>query len=126
MKFFALGKEERKQDQLREEYNHGHEIGVIRVGETCLFFKKGFRGYYIPYSEVQRFYRRVMLVPAKMCCGKGDFEIENLVIATENGEVAQIQIPGKKAALVLMDELMAKAPGAKFTKPVKSEKSAEE
>ena len=63
-------------------------------------------------------FRRVLAVPAKLCCGKGDFEIENLVICGENDqELAQVQLPGRKAAQILMEELKNRVPEAEFGRP---------
>ena len=112
---------------LTDEYKEARQIGVIRIGQTCLFFRVRMKTYYIPYSEVTRCFRRVMLVPARMCCGRGDLSIENLVIcggADENGqekELAQIELPGDKAAKILMEELKQKMPGIPFVCPPKAE-----
>ena len=62
-------------------------------------------------------FRRVMEVPAKMCCGKGNFAIENLVLCDNEKELAVIQLPGTKAARLLMEELKEKIPGAVFSAP---------
>jgi hypothetical protein len=56
-------------------------------------------------------------VPAKLCCGKGDLEVENLVICGDKGELAQIQLPGTRAAKVLMEELENLIPEAEFGRP---------
>ncbi len=73
--------------------------------------------YYIPYRDVRRCFRRVELIPAKMCCGKGSFELENLVVCGEAGELIQVQLPGTKAAKLLMEELQERIPEAEFGKP---------
>lgn len=100
---------------LKTEYQAAKEIGVIRLGENNLFFRKSLKIYYVPYADISRCFRRVMSVPAKLCCGKGDFEIENLVICVEDVEIAQIQLPGTRAAKALIDELKLLMPHAQFT-----------
>jgi len=62
-------------------------------------------------------FRRVLLIPAKMCCGKGDFEVENIVICTAEGEKAQIQLPGERAGKIMLEELTRLAPNAEVGKP---------
>ncbi len=58
-----------------------------------------------------------MLVPAKMCCGRGDFAVEYLVICDSDRELAQIQLPGSHAAKVLMERMLALAPAAVVGSP---------
>ena len=112
MKFESLTSPEADTSALQEEYKQAREIGKLRLGQRHLYFRSGLKSYYIPYSDIQRYFRRVMRVPAKMCCGKGDFEIENLVICGEKGELAQIQLPGQKAARIVMECLAELAPNA--------------
>ena len=117
MKFYQAALSSIEDTVLETEYRSAHEIGVIRLGTSVLFFRVGFRHYYIPYHEIARCFRRVMEVPAKMCCGKGNFAIENLVICDKEKELAVIQLPGTKAARILMEELREKLPHALFRAP---------
>ena len=48
-------------------------------------------------------------------CGKGDFQVENLVISDGEQELAMIQLPGTRAAEALMEEMRARAPHAKLS-----------
>ena len=118
MKFYPLATDVNNQDELASEYKAAREIGKVRLGELHLFLRTGLKTYYIPYRDVRRCFRRVQLVPAKMCCGKGDFEIENLVVCGEgDAELFQVQLPGTKAARILMEELEERIPEAEFGKP---------
>ena len=94
----------------------------MRAGAGHLFFRAKLKHYYIPYTQIYRCFRRIMAVPAKMCCGRGEFEMENLVICG-NGDVelAQIQLPGKRAAQELMKELKFRMPNGNFSVPPKKE-----
>ena len=125
MKFNPLVTTASNADFLEAEYKGAREIGIIKLGESCLFFRKGLKLYYIAYKDITRCFRRVMAVPAQLCCGKGNFEIENLVIYVGDDEVAQIQLPGTKAAKALMEELKVKAPTAQFSRPDSAKDSAE-
>lgn len=115
MKFYNLeqGQTAEKQD-MEQDYKEGREIGIIRLGKEHLYFRRLRKVYYIPYADIRRCFRRVMLVPARLCCGRGNLEVENLVICTDNGEVAQIQLPGAKAGKVLLEELKKRLPDAEF------------
>lgn len=121
MKFYPLTASQVEEEQLAGEYKTAREIGKIRMGELRLFVKNGLKTYYIPYHDIHRLFRRVFSVPAKLCCGKGDFEIENLVICGENDqELAQVQLPGTKAAKLLMKELEERVPEAEIGRPAES------
>ena len=112
MRFYPLSAVTKEPEGLQEEYKAGREIGKIHLGETHFFFRSMYKVYYIPYTEMRRYFRRVMLVPAKLCCGKGEFQMESLVICGDAGELAQIELPGTQAAKVLMECMNELAPDA--------------
>ena len=116
MKFYPVASE-LAAEVVYAGYKEGREIGKTRLGGQCLYFRDKLRVYYIPYSDITRVFRRVLLIPATMCCGKGDFEVENIVICTEKGEVAQIQLPGERAGKIALEELAKRAPNAEVGKP---------
>ena len=121
MRFMPLTASQSAEQTLASEYKVAREIGKLRLGELHLYFKKGLNVYYIPYRDIRRCFRRVMVVPAKLCCGKGEFEMENLVICgPEDEELAQIQLPGTKAARILMEELEKLVPEAEIGRPAKN------
>lgn len=117
MKFYPLTAPAQDADVVSSEYRSAREIGVIRLGERHLYFRKSRKVYYIPYQDIRRCFRRVMAVPMQLCCGKGNLEVENLVIWGAEGELAQIQLPGARAAKILMEELKERIPDASFTCP---------
>ena len=116
MKFYPLTNE-LAAEVVAAGYKEGREIGKVRLGSKCLYFRDKLKVYYIPYEDMTRVFRRVLLIPAKMCCGKGDFEVENIVICTAEGEKAQIQLPGERAGKILLEELTRLAPHAEVGKP---------
>ena len=100
---------------LKSEFSSSRQIGSVRLGDTCLFFKSGFKQYYIPYTDIKSCFRRVMGVPMKVCCGKGELQIENLVIGDDEKELAVVQLPGTIAARELIAELKERIPDADFS-----------
>lgn len=120
MKFYPLVSAADDEGSLASEYNAAREIGKLRLGELRLYFRSGRKTYYIPYKDVRRCFRRVQLIPAKMCCGNGAFELENLVICGDGGELCQIQLPGTRAAKILMEELERLIPEAEFGRPTEN------
>ena len=121
MNFLPLVPGEDNREELRSEYRTAREIGRVRLGGQRMYLRSGFKTYYIPYRAIRRCFRRVQLIPAKMCCGRGDLEVENLVVCGEgDAELMQVQLPGTRAAKLLMEELKARVPGAAFGKPASS------
>ena len=110
MKFYSVTSEHNNAAALQAEYASGRVIGNVHLGAEFLFFKEKRKVYYIPYADMTRCFRRVLLVQTKMCCGKGNLEVENLVVCSENGEVAQIQLPGERAGKILLEEIVKIAP----------------
>ena len=115
MRFYPVLENAAEPSGLAEEYGASREIGAVRVGSTHLFFRARLKHWYIPYEEITRCFRRVYLVPARMCCGKGDFRVENLIIMKGDRTLAQIQLPGTRAAQALMADLKERMPHADFT-----------
>lgn len=116
MKFYPLSNE-LAAEVVAAGYREGREVGKVRLGGKCLYFRDKLKVYYIPYEDMTRVFRRVLLIPATMCCGKGDFEVENIVICTAEGEKAQVQLPGERAGKILLEELARLAPNAEVGKP---------
>lgn len=119
MKFFPLNGTAAQDGKtaLLSEYSAAKEIGPVRLGELCLYFRVGRRVYYIPYRDVRRCFRRVQLIPARAFRRQSELRVENLVICGDTGELAQIQLPGTEAAKQLMEELEHRIPEAEFGKP---------
>ena len=112
---------------LNSEYEAGHAIGPVRVGEEHLFIKVKLKTYCVPYSRITRYFRRVFLIPSKLCCGKGELRVENLVVCGEDGsELIQSVIPGEKAARLLMKELKEKMPDVPDTRPILTDPDPEQ
>ena len=121
MRFNSLCPEVDTSD-LTEEYKAARTIGSIRIGENNLFFKLRLKVYFVPYDLIRRCYRRVLLVPATVCCGKGELHVENLVLCTQEGEIAQIPLPGTREAKEVMRELQMRIHDCIFAAPLKKEK----
>ena len=112
MKFASLTSRTEEKTFLQSEYAQAYSVGKLRLGQERLYFRAGLRTYYIPYCDIRRYFRRVTQVPAKLCCGRGNFEIESLVICDGERELAQIELPGARAAKAVMERMAQLAPEA--------------
>ena len=122
MKFYPVT-DNLDENILSQEYKAARGIGAVSIAENCLFFRKGLRTYYIPYEDITRFYKRIEMIPAKMCCGRGDFEEASLVIRTEDKELDAIGLPDNRAAKILMDVLRQKMPATPSVCPARTEEA---
>lgn len=103
--------------ELQEEYKGSHGYGVTVIGNDHLFIKKGLSVYFIAYEDAERIFRRVRRVQAMMCCDNGELEIEYLVVMAEGRELIEVQLPGQKAARMMMEELKSSVGGVEFSAP---------
>ena len=103
--------------ELMSEYKGSHSYGVAVIGSKDLFVKKGLKVYYISYEDADRIFRRVRRVNAMMCCENGELQIEYLVVMKDGRELIEVQLPGQKAARMMMEELKSTVSGVELTAP---------
>ncbi len=118
MKYHSLTKDDHTDSSvLRSQFDAGHQIGVICVAKDYLFVRKGFKTYYIAYGDADRIFRRVRMVNASVCCDNGEFRFDYLVVYRDGKELLEVQLPGEKAARMLLEELKDIAPECEFCAP---------
>ena len=117
MKFLAASGKPLADPALAAEYKAARAFGNVRVGDSHLFIRSGMRNYALEHSGIRRCYRRVMRVPMKMCCGSGSLDVEHLVVEGDSGELAQVQPPGTRAAVALMELLKERMPEVEYALP---------
>lgn len=127
MRFVHLARRSASDALTVREYRAGRRVGALSLGARNLFFRKGFRLYCLPYGEISRYFRRVLAIPARIgCCTGGELRVEHIVLCTRDAsgaerEAAQIQLPGERAAKIVMDELRRLAPDAAEGRPAQPE-----
>ncbi len=120
MKFHKVTTEEQNMEILKSDFEEAREIGVLHIGEKNLFYKRGLKTFYLPYKDVTRYFRRVLMVPAQVCCGKGEISVESLVVQGTSGEqICELPLPGTKAARIVMEELGKRMPETPSAAPKK-------
>ena len=120
MTFYPLTGESASGTELKEEYESARAIGGVRIGAQRLYLRQGRKIGHILYADIRRCYRRVLIVPMRMCCGKGDVEFENLVVEGAGGELAEVRLPDGRAAKAVMQDLGKKLPEANLRCPPKT------
>ena len=110
MTFYPLTGESVPGTELKEEYESARAIGGVRFGPERLYVRQGRKIGHILYTDIRRCYRRVQVVPIRMCCGKGNMDMENLVVEGDGGELASVRLPDGRAAKAVMQELGKKLP----------------
>lgn len=98
---------------LKNEYKYGRIIGHAKLGQSYFLFRRRLTVYYIKYTDISAFFKRVVLVKA----GGRELGIENIVICSGGAEVAQLQMPGRDATDELYRALRRLAPDADRKKP---------
>lgn len=106
MFFKSVYSKEADSSLLKAEYRNCNSFGILRLGETNLFFRKFLSVYYIPYSNIQKYFRRVHVIEA---AGQ-KINVESLVIFADNREVCDIQLPGAASVNPVMALLKEKMP----------------
>ena len=117
MRFYNLKDRSAVGEDLSDEYKTGRGYGAVTIGSEHLFVKKRLKIYSIAYIEAERIFRRVRRVNAQMCCDNGELELDYLVVSADGRELVEVELPGKKAARMLMDELKATVTGVELAAP---------
>lgn len=104
---------------LDAEFTAACSYNKVKPGQTALFWKSGFRWYFIPLTQVQRIFRRVEPVYGKLCCGGKSFLIEWLVLILNDGSELVLHIGDdvKKQAQALLETLKEAHPEILYGKP---------
>lgn len=104
---------------LDEDFSRAVRCHKLRAGETALFWKSFLRRYCVPYSRIQRIFRRILEAQGRLCCGGHHYLMEWLVLILDDGTEIEIYIGddvGKDVA-PLYQSLQEKHPQILFGKP---------
>lgn len=108
---------------LDQEFAGGESYGLVKPGQTAVFWRAGLRWHVVSLSQVQRIFRRVEPVYGKLCCGGHSFIIERLVLVLKDGTELELYIGDDmpKKAEALLEFLKAGHPELLFGKPAVEE-----
>ncbi|MCI8812678.1 MAG: hypothetical protein HFG12_05530 [Oscillibacter sp.] len=117
MKFCPLKTAAGEPSALAAEYRSARKTDVFRLGERHLFFRKRMTVYYVSYDEIDRFFRRVLMVPVRVSCCGGEMAVEHIVLCSGGEELAVVLLADPRAAPSVMEALRERAPHAECMKP---------
>lgn len=105
--------------QLDIQFTQAQDYGLVKPGETVIFWRAGLHWHVISLSQVQRIFRRVEPVYGKLCCGGHSFIIERLVLILTDSTELELYIGDdmEKKAAALLDVLKSAHPEIQFGKP---------
>ena len=117
MKFECYTTTKLDENVCKEDFAAADGMNSIYFGNQAVYLKKLMKIVYIPYADIDRIFRRVLQVPVKMCCGKGDLEVQYLVLMKEDQQILELQVPSKSGAVMLFEEAKRRAPQLQFNRP---------
>lgn len=105
--------------KLDAEFEAAEAYGLVKPGETAVFWRAGLRWHVIALEQVQRIFRRVEPVYGKLCCGGRSFIIERLVLILKDSTELELYIGDdmEKKAAALLETLQNAHPEILFGKP---------
>ena len=105
--------------EVDQEFQKEKSHGSVRFGDSCVFWKKGFRWYMVETDQIRRAYRRIEAVDSKRCCGSVNFDIQKLVLILKDDTRLELMIGEgvPKEAEALYQEMQEKYPQLEYGKP---------
>lgn len=102
---------------LAAEYRSAKKTDVFRLGERHVFFRKKMSAYYVSYGEIDRIFRRVLMVPMRVSCCGGEMAVEHIVLCSSGAELAVVMLSDPRTAPSVMEALKERLPHAECGKP---------
>lgn len=109
-----------KNQDIREdqEFEQADCYGKVKLGSSLIFWKKGFVWYKVKTEDVERAYRRIEEVNAKMCCGRFNLDTQKLMLVKKDQTVLELLIGDRleKEATALYEAMKQKWPQLSYGK----------
>ncbi len=105
--------------ELEQDYAQAGNVGGVRLGERCLFFRKITGAAYLPYGQILRAWLRQEEVKARLCCGTANFDQFYVVMDCADGRQRRGHVLDKDAGQACLDRIAAKNPDVRlgYVKP---------
>lgn len=101
-----------------QEFEQAAAYGKVKLGSSLIFWKKGLVWYRVKLEDVERAYRRIEEVNAKMCCGRINLDIQKLMLVKKDQTLLELPIGDglEKEAKALYEALKEKQPQISYGK----------
>lgn len=83
----------------------------IKLQEQEVEYKKGFKWYTLPYTDIVQAYLRVEEVNGKLCCGVASFDMFFLMMKTKEEELIKVEATSKEIVKEMLEVLKEKNTG---------------
>lgn len=80
----------------------------IKLGDRELTYKKGFKWFSLPYTEITNAYLRIEEVKGKLCCSVANFDMYFLMLKTTSEDLIKIEASSQEIVKRMLDELKSK------------------
>lgn len=80
----------------------------IKLDDTLLTYKKGFKWNTLPYTEIINAYLRIEEVNGRLCCGVASFDMHFLMLKTKSGELIKVEGSSKEIVKEILEVLSQK------------------
>lgn len=87
----------------------GKETQKIKLEDSRLVYKKGFKWHTVPYSSIINAYMRIEEVNGRLCCGVASFDMHFLMLKTASGLI-KIELESKNIVKAMLDALHSRNP----------------
>lgn len=77
----------------------------IRFTDQSIEYKKGFKWFSLPYTEIIQAYMRIEEVNSKMCCGTANFDMHFLMLKIRSGELLKIPVSSRTLTEQMLEKL---------------------
>ena len=104
MKFKTIGTANFSDAELQADYEAADRKEKIRLGEKCVYISHALSAEYLPYTSIERVFRRLEDVCAKLCCGVVPYEVHHLVMICGGEEVA-VRFEDKACVISAMEKI---------------------
>lgn len=80
----------------------------IRLQDSVIEYKKGFKWYTLPYEAIKQAYLRVEEVNGRLCCGVASFDMFFLMMRTTKEELIKVEATSKEIVKQMLNEIKKK------------------
>lgn len=86
----------------------------IKIGDSVLTYKKGFKWQTLAISDIAQAYLRIEEVNGKLCCGVASFDMHFLMLKTKEDALLKLEASDRETVETMLQALKEKNPEIKI------------